>query len=439
MHKLTIHNFGPIRDATIDINRFLLFIGPQSSGKSTIAKLIYFFLHVRDEVTAFIMDVAQDKEQKKYLFTLKKRLRNRFVEFFGATKQLTDVSVTYDYGNDYFIRVSLDREYHVYTSLHLSETAWQHIKTIIMEIKGLLRPSRPQPAFLSTVGKLASDQQRTAILQRVRQECNLIFSYDKELFFIPAGRSLLSTLSDQMQYIHPHQLDYPMRQFVETVNASKSFFDKSLDDIIRDQQALSRTEVWFSAVKKAKSFIKKILQGEYRYDREGGKLYISDDVYAKINYASSGQQESVWILLSLFLLVLERAHSLVVIEEPEAHLYPTAQKELIEYISFVFNIMKCDFVLTTHSPYLLSCINNMMYAYDLSKKINSQDIHPIVPQNVWLRPSEVSGYFVHDGIVDPLKTEEPPVLKCEWLDTASDLINEDYDALLKLESKVVSK
>lgn len=439
MHKLTIHNFGPIQDAIIDLNRYLIFIGPQSSGKSTIAKLIYYFLHVRDEVIAFIMDVAQEKEQKRLFITLKKRLRNRFVEFFGATKQLPDVSVTYDYGNGCSLSVTLDREYHRYTSPNLSEVAWDRIYNIIKETKGLLRPDRPKPAFLSTVGKIVSDHQHTAILERVRQECNSIFSYNKELFFIPAGRSLLSTLSDQMQYIHPHLLDYPMRQFVETVNASKVFFDKSLDDIIRERRVLSTTEVWLPPVKKAKSFINRILKGEYLHDKEGGKIYISDDVYTKINYASSGQQESVWILLSLFLLVLERSGSMVVIEEPEAHLYPTAQKELIEYISFVFNSMKCDFVLTTHSPYLLSCINNMMYAYDLKKKVPNQAIQQVVPQSVWLMPSKVGGYFVHDGLAEPLMAKDTPVLKCELLDTASDLINEDYDSLVKLESKAIAR
>ena len=53
MQRLKIHNFGPIRDSQIQLNKFMLFIGPQASGKSTIAKLIYYFLHIgnRIEVT----------------------------------------------------------------------------------------------------------------------------------------------------------------------------------------------------------------------------------------------------------------------------------------------------------------------------------------------------------------------------------------------------
>ena len=37
---LHIENFGPIKKASINIKRNMIFIGPQASGKSTIAKLI---------------------------------------------------------------------------------------------------------------------------------------------------------------------------------------------------------------------------------------------------------------------------------------------------------------------------------------------------------------------------------------------------------------
>lgn len=42
MQRIVIQNFGPIKDATIEIPKFLLLIGEQASGKSTVAKLIYF-------------------------------------------------------------------------------------------------------------------------------------------------------------------------------------------------------------------------------------------------------------------------------------------------------------------------------------------------------------------------------------------------------------
>ena len=42
MQRLIVHNVGPIRDADIRLKKVNVFIGPQSSGKSTIAKIIAF-------------------------------------------------------------------------------------------------------------------------------------------------------------------------------------------------------------------------------------------------------------------------------------------------------------------------------------------------------------------------------------------------------------
>jgi predicted ATPase len=42
MEKIIIKNFGPIEDAEIEIRKVLVLIGEQASGKSTIAKLVFF-------------------------------------------------------------------------------------------------------------------------------------------------------------------------------------------------------------------------------------------------------------------------------------------------------------------------------------------------------------------------------------------------------------
>ena len=43
MARLIIRNIGPIKDVDIELNKVNVFIGEQSSGKSTIAKFVSFF------------------------------------------------------------------------------------------------------------------------------------------------------------------------------------------------------------------------------------------------------------------------------------------------------------------------------------------------------------------------------------------------------------
>lgn len=43
MNYLKIKNFGPVKEATIELKPFLVLIGGQGTGKSTIAKLLSIF------------------------------------------------------------------------------------------------------------------------------------------------------------------------------------------------------------------------------------------------------------------------------------------------------------------------------------------------------------------------------------------------------------
>ena len=46
------------------------------------------------------------------------------------------------------------------------------------------------------------------------------------------------------------------------------------------------------------------------------------------------------------------------IEEPEAHLFPEAQCEVMNLISLLSHNFDSQFFITTHSPYLLTILNN---------------------------------------------------------------------------------
>ena len=49
MQKIIIDRFKQISHAEIELRDFLFLIGEQASGKSTIAKLIYFFKSLKQE------------------------------------------------------------------------------------------------------------------------------------------------------------------------------------------------------------------------------------------------------------------------------------------------------------------------------------------------------------------------------------------------------
>lgn len=48
MARMTINQLGPIKYCKLEIEDFMVFTGPQSSGKSTIAKNVFYFKSVRN-------------------------------------------------------------------------------------------------------------------------------------------------------------------------------------------------------------------------------------------------------------------------------------------------------------------------------------------------------------------------------------------------------
>ena len=86
MSVLKIHHLGPITDCEINIKDFTILTGPQASGKSTVAKAIFFFRTAKqdfyDQLTTFSADEYHSTLEKD----LKKRLRSKFIQIFQSSR-----------------------------------------------------------------------------------------------------------------------------------------------------------------------------------------------------------------------------------------------------------------------------------------------------------------------------------------------------------------
>ncbi|MEH2941881.1 AAA family ATPase [Lachnospiraceae bacterium KK002] len=59
----------------------------------------------------------------------------------------------------------------------------------------------------------------------------------------------------------------------------------------------------------------------------------------------------------LYILMLKKEEAFVIVEEPEAHLYPSLQHKLVEFIAYFANINHSSVLITTHSPYILTSVS----------------------------------------------------------------------------------
>ena len=86
MHHIMIKNLGPINECSIDIDQFTVFTGAQASGKSTIAKSIFFFRTVKDDIEDIIIRRSTNLSAELSLY---KTITNVFttVWFFACNEQ----------------------------------------------------------------------------------------------------------------------------------------------------------------------------------------------------------------------------------------------------------------------------------------------------------------------------------------------------------------
>lgn len=433
MSKILIKNLGPIKFFEQDVNeKLMILIGEQASGKSTIAKTIFFCKSISDEFKQYVIsqeNIVPLGHQTPYIGFLKV-LRTKFVEYFGTTKHMSPFEIRYDFDNGEYVIIKLKSGYANFTfSSRLREECEHLIEKLLEYYNNLNAPSD----FLTGIDFALWSSQKGSLNKMINKEISRIFGQDYTSIFVPAGRSLLSTNSEFFHASTPNKYDVIMNDFIERIRALQNQYSQRLEDIIEDKKKFSSENIDFASVKKATVLVRKILKGDYISDKYGEKIYYSDDKFVKLIQASSGQQESLWIVLLIFSIILNNQKVYMVIEEPEAHLFPTAQNEILKLIMLMINSTSSQVIITTHSPYILSSANLLMYSsYVEGKNSNDEDI---IDHDYRVSVDDVTAYMLANHKAVDIMDRETNMIEAEKIDDISEVINITLDKLLELEER----
>jgi len=427
MQKIEIYNFGPIKNFNMELKQFNIFIGSQASGKSTIAKSIFFYKTIKKDFIDYIYQIETSEQNHYMIRNMNKNLRKKFMSFFGTTKHMGRFKIKYSISREK--NIIIENSDMGYVQIKFSKTILNEID----KIKKIINIYLDNEYHNTLNDFLLEDVNKQKHYRKVKALIEDIFEDKQIANYIPAGRSLLTTLSEQLGDIDSRKLDYLMKIFIEKIKYLKKFFNNDLEALLEDMKKLSDKKIDFENVKYAIKKINTILKGNYKYENGEEKIYINENDYIKIAFSSSGQQESIWILLLTYYFILNNIENFTIVEEPEAHLYPEAQKEIIELISLLSNINQNQVIVTTHSPYILSALNNLLYAKNIVNKNNRNVIKDIVDEKLWLDINNINAYFISDGIAKSIIDKELNLIKAEAIDSASEIINDTFDKLFDLE------
>lgn len=440
MRHVAIKRFGPIREIDIDLDKSLeVIIGPQASGKSTFSKVVYFCRKIRDYFLQYLDSVINTElyySEELYVKFLK-YIRRPFLGYFGTTKHMENFSIHYDYDKETkrYVTISLDDDR--YAKFFFSNALKE-------DICNMIREAVKVAAKNNDLSFSANFLEQTSFVARARRTIQQIFKDDDMLLYIPAGRNLLATLPDgivpkgislsdrldQDNGVDISQTDLITQEFVQYIRNMRSSFGSRLEEIVQNYLKTVKGQIRNQDVELACQLIHDILRADYVYDKDGEKLFYDDEHWVKLMFGSSGQQEIVWALNIIFLAILKNEKTFLVFEEPESHLFPDSQEKIAQLAALLIYSSGSQVIITTHSPYMLTAFNLLIYSGEREKKTSAEN--SVIRKEFRVAPGSVGAYFIsaENGCLRNIVSEKRGLIDALQIDGISESINERMDRIL---------
>lgn len=412
METLEIKNFCGIKHYKINVKNINIFIGNQGTGKSVTAKLLYFFKSIPEWMynhTLFSKPFFDFKT-----FTLK-----QFVSIFQLDTS-NNKKFEINYTNDKI-------------SYKIAAKNTKNINENSFELSSIIENTYFE--ILKEVEKLSvsiENKYRNGIahgflndsLINVFNECcidNGIKRYHQQ--FIPSGRAFFANFQNNFFKLQSDNyfIDYFIGKFGALYEDLKVKFDIDSPFYKKNNNQII-------------DIINKLLLGTYKRENYKDYLVFENERQVDLSFVSSGQQEVlplIIVLTSYLNLVFTSLGNTIYIEEPETHLFPESQKLIVELMAAVYNqsSQNVQFVITTHSPYILSSFNNLILAKQLNDK--SENVKSIVPEFKQVDVADISVYGIDNKKATDLIDKETGLIGTNFIDSCSELIADEFNSLLE--------
>lgn len=405
MEKISVTDFGPIRHAEIEIKPFCILIGHTSSGKSTVAKLLDLFNS--EEFYA----IRPGKDLSIFISLLKKYdIDFDFKEHTCIVYQKDKYTWTISqegFETNLSLETVINKAYDVKSPLVNSYYTPQEVLSLVMKLlkeKNSLQklPTPEKSGFLLDDITLSSEN----LISTIRKYLDKV---EKTFIYIPAERIFMSALSRAIFSFYSKDINLPdcLKAFGNIYSIAKSG-QKQYKINFMDLEVDFNTET-------------------------GDKIQLKTGETISLNQASTGLQ-SIIPLLSVFDFNLKE-NSCRIIEEPELNLYTQVQKDLTEYLVKRTKEAKAKLFITTHSPYILSTIQNLLQAGNVAAESleKAEQVAKLVSPDKWIDYNELTcQFFSNDGTSHNILDNEYHTIGINQMDDVSAELSEIYDSLLDI-------
>lgn len=389
MEKLIVKNFGAIRNIEIDLKDLTIFIGKTGTGKSTLAKLVSIFRSIFRSADFWVngMDDADFSKKLGYY-----QIKN-FLESSTFMEYQSEIGVVvYNKGQ-------IDRKFSEEASEALKDLAKStSLKDLAKNISDDLAENTSNHEQEKAIGSL--------IEELVNRACN-------EVIYIPAERGVVSFLSRQ--------------------------YGKELTNVIPDTLL-----DFITHFNKVSSVVGELYIGlfdvTYQKGKENDKDYIilSNGKRFLLSESASGLQAVIPAILIFEHYAHNEKKKSYTFEEPELNLFPIAQKSLVELLAEKVLSNGHKIVITTHSPYILTSTNNLLFASKIQQEYPGSEEKLIkasgLSLNSFISSSDIAVYYLsteeNEGYCESVIDDDTGMIPDNELDSASEEIIEVFDQLM---------
>lgn len=441
---LAVRNFGPVEHGSVAIRPLTIFIGPNNSGKSYMAMLLRSILAAQSQIadsdwrmhsgTVNYYDLLRHKyDQNRYKISITKTESKKILSDIvdADLKPALKRQIARDFGSEARELVRTGKNS---ASVELSEKdpASGEVRKLTITLSGELsvKATVKTPAYviealpgsryyhISTSGHNGSRRSMDKATDAVRlvrlpmDESNAKDDVHARALSTTFAMDVTERISDHFNF--------------KTIPDSVHYFPAARSGILQGHKALAASIVAHAQyggiepieMPQVTGVVGDLLSGiillkqrngpfspvanEMENELFGGNIMLDTHVkngYPEIAYHYNGSRVplhrssstiSEIAPLSLYLKHVIGVSSLLIIEEPEAHLHPANQLVLGKYLVRLVRSGIC-ILMTTHSVFLLEKLAKYMMAGSLSPEQRSADLG--YGEDDYLSPDEVSAYL----------------------------------------------
>ena len=394
-NKINIINVGPIKEVRLELKKVNVFMGQQSSGKSTIAKIISFCNWVEKDI-AIHQSFDKYIEDKNYFIGRLEYFHN-MKGYFSKESEIYFESKTIKihYKKDNF-NVSWINQFS-YNRSKISYLPSERSISILPEIDKVELPNNYLKSFLFdwlNARKAYSNENHLSLIdlgvEYYYSESNKEnhVRNNNELYDI-----LLSNASSGVQSITP--LIVMVDHLINNIYTEEQGQSYEIDEV-----KANVTQILISEL------VVKPIYGENITEKEQRKKIIEE-----LNKKISEKDEVVLKHFNNYKEVrsgLFRTHSTkLIIEEPEQNLFPSTQKSLIySLLESVNKRPNHQLTLTTHSPYVLYALNNCIMASLVEEKLPKNEKDSLKCLDSKISPDLIAIYEINNGTIKTIQQKD---------------------------------